>query len=144
MKRRLLSIGLTIFILLIMFTPVYAASSSNWDFTMDYRVVDGDANGKYHNLKKGDMSLSGSIYAYSKDAGAVEKPYKVYISIYESKTGVDRSVGKTSKTPSSQLNSPVKISGSWGEQNAGKYYLIVYKSEDDGWNIKGSGTIKTE
>ncbi|MBS4539382.1 hypothetical protein GOQ27_12975 [Clostridium sp. D2Q-11] len=144
MKRKLLSLSLMVFMLAVMFAPVYAASSTGyWSFTMNYRVVDGDANGEFYDLTAGDMSLSGDVYAYSKDGGAVSSPYTIYFSVKESKDwSIDRSVGSTSRTPSSTLYSSRSVSGSWGEQPAGKYYLVIYTVEDDGWNTKGSGTLK--
>lgn len=146
MKSKILNLGLVFTMLLVMLSPVYAASkSSDWSFVMDYRLVDGYDNGEIHNLKKGTMSLSGSFCVYSKDDSAVESPYRVYFSVRKIKDwGVDDFIGETSKTPSETLHEDVEVEGAFGEQEEGQYYLQIYTANDDGWNTAGSGTLSNE
>ena len=145
MKTKLLSICISLCMLLVMMLPVYAASSiGSWEFDMQYTLVDGNKNKEYHELDEGEMSLSGGVYAYSKDTLRSTKPNKIYFAVRESRSGIDRSVGTTSVIPSLVLDKKVTVKGAWGEQKAGKYYLQIYKLDDDGWNIKGAGILKTE
>lgn len=143
MKQKILSVFLIIFMLSIMALPALA-NTSNWAFTMYYRVVDGSANGQFHSMTAGSMSLSGNVWAFSKDPGAVPSPYTIYISIYESVFGPDRYVGQSAVTPSDTLFEDAPVSGTYGNQNAGSYYLFIYKASDDGWNVSGSGTLTTQ
>ena len=145
MKNKIFSLVLAVCLLLVMALPVIA-NSVTWSFTMDLRVVDGDKNGVYHNMTAGTMKLTGNIWAYSKDSSPDPTPNKVYIEVWESKDwAVDRKISVVPyATPSILLNSKVPISnGNLGTQPAGKYYSLIWKIEDDKWNIKGSGSLTT-
>lgn len=143
MRKQILSFALLIVFLIIMFTPVLAYDSSSWSYTMYYRVVDGKANGEFHYLDSGSMTISGSLTAFDKIAGATPSPNTVYFRVMEDVFGIDRVVGTAARTPSSTLNYWRSFSSSFGTQPGGKYYLFIYTAEDDGWDTTGHGTLVT-
>ncbi|WP_427339522.1 hypothetical protein [Caloranaerobacter sp. DY30410] len=142
MKRRITSFLLMSFILTVMCIPAFANSES-WSFVMDYRVVNGKDNGQIHAMDSGNMVINGDIWTYSKDPGSLDSPNKVYVYVYQDVFGPDRKVGYTTVTPYSELNSPKSFSKGFGFQNSGDYYLVIAKSNDDGYNLKGEGTLTT-
>ncbi len=144
MKQKFLGTIFVIIMLFVMAFPAFAYDSSAWSWTMDLRFVSGDENGEYHYLDEGNMSLSGDIWVTSKDPGALSSPYQVTYYIYESKTGFDEFIGTTTVTPYSTINTKKSVSGSWGSQDGGKYYIEAGKLEDDGFNLASSGTLVTQ
>jgi hypothetical protein len=56
----------------------------------------------------------------------------------------DSKICSVQRTPSSTLNVVRTYSKACGSVSAGVYYLIIWKTEDDGWNVKGNGTLKTQ
>ncbi|TCS83093.1 hypothetical protein [Tepidibacillus fermentans] len=143
MKHKLFSTTVILLLSVVMALPVLA-NTSYWSLTLDYRIVDGDKNSVYHDLTSGTMTISGNIYPYSLDGGHNPSPAPVTFSVYKSVFGFDPFAGSTTVTPYSTLNSSKYFNANLGSETAGKYYLQVYKVEDDGWNEKGSGTLVTK
>lgn len=119
------------------------AASTGYSFTMDNRVVDGSVTGKYHKLSSGSAYLTGSQYIYSTDKGYSKQPNPIG---YELRNKTTRnSFGSFSKAvPSRSSAYPTKISKTKFSKTVGggtNYYLIIWKSDNDGNNVKGSGTV---
>ncbi|MCC2373331.1 hypothetical protein LKM03_14465 [Bacillus paranthracis] len=102
---------------------------------MDHRVVDGSKNKQFHTLSKGSVYINGSAYVYSTDGGAVG-PYDVNYTLYRSAWGSDPSYG----TVNGGINK--SFSGAYNvDKNSNEYYLFIWKTNDDGQNIRGTGKI---
>lgn len=142
MKRKVFSFFLVVSMLTIMSIPALANTSS-WDFTMDLRYVSGDDNGIYHNMTSGNMYISGSVWVYSIDDWHAISPLNVYIEVWESRFGPDRYVGRSIVTPRLPAGTKAYFSNTLGSQSSGKYYIVAYKTDDDGFNIKGQGILET-
>ncbi len=150
MKQKILIIAVFILFIFIVYTPDFSTptykDTSNWAFTMEKIVVNGDNLGSYHSLQKGTLQISGSIWSFSKDADSTDSPEPIIIEIYERKDWwIDRRVGTIKLTPSSTLDEKLFFEESFGEQPASdKYYFHVtrFNGNDDGWNIKGLGAIE--
>ncbi|WP_176762238.1 hypothetical protein [Eubacterium oxidoreducens] len=116
----------------------YAAASSSYSYTMNYRLVDGSKNKQYYTLNGGRIYISGSHHEYSTDKGALKTYNNIYYALYRKRAGADYYCGKII---CSIKDSPSGIIGI-GDKTSSKYYLQIYKVEDDGHNIKGSGRLK--
>ncbi|MBA3925998.1 hypothetical protein [Listeria rustica] len=136
-------------VLILLFVSIFSlplivkAASTGYSFTMDKRVVDGSVTGKYHKLSKGNAYLTGSQYIYSADKGYSKKANAIG---YELRNKTTRnSFGSFSKALSSRSSTyPTKISKTRFSKTVGggtQYYLIMWKNDDDGNNVKGSGTV---
>lgn len=142
-KSTLLTGFLTLIMLLVMSIPVLA-NTSNWSFTMDFRVVDGDGNGVYHEMDAGSMTISGSIWVYSTDQGHNQSTNTVTIEVWKKNTlWFDDLVGSVSVTPRTDGVSS-SFSKNLGSVNSGTYYIFAWKTEDDGFNLKASGKLETK
>lgn len=139
MKKKSLTIFTIGFICFMMLLPSFAlAASSKYSFTMNYRVVDGSANGIYHSLSKGKAYIEGMQRVASKDKGHVPKPYTVNYTLYNKTSG--NKFGNVAKTPPDSGSNAV--AGSYSGLGGGtKYYLLIWKTEDDGFNITGDGSV---
>lgn len=136
MKQNLMAIA-TVMATSFAFATMTFAGSSNYSFTLDHRVVDGSDNGTYHSLDKGTAYIDGGHYEYLTDKGALSTYNNITYVLYRSRFGPDKSCG------SIECDYYTNPSGKIGtaDEKSSKYYLQIYKVEDDGHNIKGSGTI---
>ena len=100
--------------------PVFA-STHGWEFTMKLREVNGDDNGMRYSVSKGSMTNTGVL-------------------TYKKSGLIHTNLGHTTVIPS---RSGKSFSKSYGIRDAGTYYLKFAKTNDDGWNIKGSGRLET-
>lgn len=142
-QKRCLSVIIILIVCCVCLLPSFANTSS-WSFTMDYRYVNGAENGIYHKMDAGKMSISGKIWIYSKDSWFGKTPNRIKYEVWKSSFGLDENVGKGDVIPQLPEGTEVEFSKSFGEQKSGQYYLVFYKIDDDGYNIKGSGILKTE
>ncbi|WP_242246543.1 hypothetical protein [Bacillus cereus group sp. BfR-BA-01523] len=134
MKTKIFSIITALTLMTCFAIPTLAASSS-YSFKMDYRVVDGSKNKQFHTLSKGSVYINGSAYVYSTDGGAMG-PYDVKYTLYRSAWGSDPSYG----TVNGGINK--SFSGAYSvDTNSNEYYLFIWKTNDDGQNVKGNGKI---
>jgi hypothetical protein len=138
MKSKTLAIGLVImFIGMVVAMPALAASNS-YSFTMEHRVVDGSNNGQFMSLSKGSASISGSQYQSAALPGAT-KPQEVNYTLYNKTSG--NSFGTVSSTANIDGTSN-GISGSYSGLGGGtNYYLLIWKTYEDGRTLEGSGTV---
>ncbi|GAC42619.1 hypothetical protein [Paenibacillus popilliae] len=152
MKKIVNSIfGLTVFA--VMAVPVFATTDiSNFSWTMDYRIVDGEKNGQIHTLHDGTIQLDGNIMTVSQDSGWTPTPTSVKIAVWEQDGALsaDDLVGTIDVQPSSTLGGSSTFSKNFGWFTAdggsdlnGEYYLYLEKSHDDNWNLSGSGSLKS-
>lgn len=107
---------------------------------MEHRYINGKDNNELHELNSGDMSLEGSIRISDSQSGAVG-PYEVTYEVRED-TGSwspDRSAGVTTATP--DLYEDVSVSGNFGDQDAGTYYIVASQANEDGHTKSSNGTL---
>ncbi|WP_338554466.1 hypothetical protein [Paenibacillus sp. KS-LC4] len=141
MRQKLLSIMFGMILLCVLIAPIASANSSSFSFDLTFRVVDGAANGKYHKLSKGNLSISGTVTPYDNPNGAPAKINQISIAVYK-KSGTY--VGTANVTPVAKLNTSTSFSQSLGTQSAEtEYYLFISRLEDDGWDLSGQGTLVT-
>lgn len=113
------------------------AATSYYGFELNYRVVDGKENGEYHTLNAGTVYISGTHEVYSVDAGVITGTAPLYYVLLKDQVGPDVNCGSIQCSIS---ESPSGVLGT-ADKDSSKYYLQVYKVEDDGYNITGSGKI---
>ena len=99
-----------------------------------------DRSHVYIQVKKGNVDIDGTLIETSTDQGALKTYNDVYYVLFRDCLGPDKECGKM---VCKKLQNP---SGRIGlaDQKSSKYYLQVYKVEDDGHNIAGSGTLYNE
>ncbi|MFZ3579653.1 hypothetical protein, partial [Virgibacillus sp. DJP39] len=133
------SIGIAVILIMSMSLPALAATNY-YDFSLNYRVVNGKDNGEFHSLQSGTAHIDGSMYISSSAEGAVG-PNNVKYTLYKDEWGFDPTFGTVDGgTPRGYSTN---FSGSYSglESSSSKYYLLIYKVEDDGHNIQGSGEL---
>lgn len=137
MKSKLFSlfIGLTFMLLFIM--PTFAYSNSyDYSFTMNYRVVDGSANGQFYSLNSGKAKIEGYTKIIDSVTGALG-PYDINYTLYKSVFGPDPSYG----TINGGIDTSFSGTFSGTITKSDKYYLLIWKVEDDGHDVRGAGKL---
>ncbi|MSS42684.1 hypothetical protein FYJ27_02910 [Anaerosalibacter bizertensis] len=144
MKKKVISLFTSVIIITIFLAPIAFANSASFKFTMNRKYVNGAKTGHTHSMTAGRMSISGKLIVNSLDLGCNSRANTVTISVFKKQSGRDKYVGSTSATPKSQsLGSTTSFSKAFGKQTGGTYYIVAGKAEDDGWNLKGRGTLTT-
>lgn len=145
MKKIISKVVIGMFILGIMVTPIYAASSS-WGFTMSTngRVVDGGKNGAFHTLKKGKVKISGNIHTNSVRYGNGLSTNQLNFELYNKTTG--NCFGNVKVRPSGYAFSSVDFSGKYDKAVGGgtKYYLYIWRGESDGTGLDATGKLENQ
>ncbi|MBK9258425.1 MAG: hypothetical protein IPM54_01155 [Polyangiaceae bacterium] len=131
-----------------------ASSSSPFNWTMQWRLVNGRTNKRFHVLEAGTLTLSGKLWIHEKRRGAPSRPMRIKIEVVkESNDGTDsdekNSLCSVIVTPSTTLHERTEYSKSCGRIETGKYWIRVNKFEaesgdGDGWHNQGSGILVTE
>lgn len=142
-KRIFVQSILILSILTVLAAPTALANTAGWSFTMDHRYVNGKDNGITHAMTAGNMTNDGSIWAYSKDAGATPSPNSVTVAVYRQDVFTDPKICDTTLTPYTTLHLEKSFYESCGSVQTDDYYIVAYKGADDGWNIKGDGILDT-
>jgi len=120
------------------------ANSYTYAWTMNARVVDGKVNGVFHAMLPGQGYLSGSLWTTSKDAPLLPGPYVVHYQVRRNQPlWADPLMCTRDVQPNSSGSASFTLGMCGGQWATGDYYIVVYKTEDDGWNMSGTGTIKT-
>lgn len=137
MKQKLLAVFTVVLACVSMcFTTVHAASS-DYSFEMNYRLVDGSDLGNYHSLDEGDVYIKGEVKVIDYAPGASFKN-TLYYALIRKRLGPDKNCGSVSysnyEDPDEELLGTADIS-------SGNYYLQIFKVNDDGYDIAGSGKI---
>ncbi|WP_079707688.1 hypothetical protein [Paraliobacillus ryukyuensis] len=125
----------TVAVLLSSFALPAFASSSAYSFTMEFRVVNGKNNGIYHSLSSGSPTISGSTSVVSSKPGAFD-PYDIKYTLYKDNFFGDTGYGT--------VNGGVDkyFTGTFDEVDGGDdYYLLIWRTNDDGNIVEGSGTV---
>ena len=134
--QKLLAVATVVATIFSFGVPSFAASSS-YHFELNYRIVDGKDNGQFHTLNKGTVYIKGEHFDYNYDPGALKNPYDVSYSLLRDRFGPDAKCGTATfdhfEDPSGKLGV--------ADKDSSKYYLQVWKGEDDGYNMRGSGEI---
>lgn len=138
MKQRILACLLVLGICGTFSITAKAGAYSSYSFTLDNRVVDGSTTGSYHVLDTGAAYISGSHYVYSTDSNKLSTQNTLYYSLVREVTGPDVVYGTVSYSAGQSPNGE-RIGTA--DVKSGRYYLQIFKLEDDGYNIKGSGAI---
>ena len=105
--------------------------------------MDGSVTGVYHGLDAGSMTNSGSATAFSKDPGALAAPNPITVEVWKDEF-FDSKDCSVQRTISSSLNVYRGYSKGCGNVSVGVFYLVIWKVADDGWNMKGTGTLRTQ
>lgn len=123
--------------------PVMGASTS-WSMTLNYSVCDGSKNKVFYSGKKNEtVTVDGTIYVDTLDKGHYDSTISTYCYLYRKQfIGYDKICSVELDTmydvgDETSINMSKKIT-----KKSSKYFLYFYKSGDDGFNLKGSGTIK--
>ncbi len=136
-KAKILTFSIILAICLSFSIPVFASSSS-YNFSMNYRNVNGKENGQFHQLTKGvPVKIYGSTTIVNSSDPSFPK-YDIYYSLVRDVFGFDKKYGS--------VNGGVgrSFSGTFSgkpDVTSGDYYLIIWKTEDDGHDVEGDGTI---
>jgi hypothetical protein len=119
-----------------------AANTAAFSFVMERRAVHGKGNGKLHALDAGELTLSGGVWVVSKNRGSTSTPTEVEIAVY--RDGQEAEVCSVTVKPSTIFNEKRSSEKTCGRVETASYWLLVSKKNDDGWDIKGSGTLTTK
>lgn len=140
LKRGGFGLILATFAFLGLVAPVLA-NNSFYNWTMYNRVVNGSSNGQFHQMTAGNLTNQGQVWVISTDPGHLSSPYAVHIDVYKDDF-VDSKICGTNLVP--YTNGQGKsYSQNCGSISSGSYYLIIWKTEDDGWNESGQGNLIT-
>lgn len=147
MKSKVFSTFIVSICMLTLCVPVYA-SSSDWDFTMKYRYVSGKSNDEYHRFDEDDSITINGDLNYSATSWQVAEidPNNITVVLYRDKAGSDKKIGSyTISSPDS--NGSTSLSKSFNKKlgtadtTSDDYYLVFFKTEDEGWDVSGSGGL---
>lgn len=120
------------------FSTIAFAASSDYSFVMYNRVVDGSSQGIYHTLDQGNVYISGLHYEISTDPWAVNNGYNsIYYALVRERFGPDYKCGSASFEIYEHPSGLIGVA----DMDSSNYYLEIFKIEDDGHNIMGSGEI---
>ena len=126
---------------------VFAATASV-SGTLNYRMLDGSANGKYYTIGSGKkVSISGTVKKTGYNSSEVEKnaygqlvgTQTTYINLYElnsSGKGV-KVCGDTVKVSSGSQSYSASGTTAYGN----KKYMYIYKPMNDGYDLRIEGSI---
>lgn len=140
-KKSILTTCTCLTLIMVTAIPVFANTRS-WDGTMRLRHIDGKKNGMIYDMSAGEMTNSFNVKVISKDNGANSKPNTVTAYVYKNAFLFTKNLGGKSIKPSSK--SIKEAFKSYGEQPKGDYYIVLSKPQDDGWNLKFEGRLKTK
>ncbi|GEM_PF-1964099 len=139
MKKKLLNLLMGTLLSAVMIIPttaVAATQTHNWAFEMYQLVVNGEVNGQLYSMNQGTFKWEGIISVISKDGGAAATANQTKMTLYRQVDwGIDIRADQFSLTSPSTFNRTI------GACPTGVYYITAEKALDDGWNIKGSGTL---
>lgn len=142
-KGTFLNVVIVTFLMVCMIALPTLGASKSWSMTLSYSVCDGSSNKIYYTGKKGDtINVSGTVYVDSFDKGHYDSSIKTYCYLYRKKIiGYDKICYEKLDTfydvgDECSINMSASIT-----KNSSKYFLYFYKDGDDGFNLKGSGTI---
>lgn len=142
MKKILNVIAVALLLVGTIAMPVAGASTS-WSMTLNYSVCDGSTNKIFYSGKKNQtVTVDGTIYVDSLDNGHMNSTIDTYCYLYRKQfIGYDKICSVELDTmydvgDETSISMSKKIT-----KKSSKYFLYFYKSGDDGFNLKGSGTI---
>lgn len=142
-KNRIVTTIMILLAALVMATPVLANSSS-WYFLAFYdkTTVNGKANGVFHTMTAGQLTISGTLKTTA-IYGTALTPKGWYFEAW--KVGLIDSKKCTIGpiAPPVSLNQTISFSNVCGTIPAGKYYLIIKRVAPDNREVQGNGTLKT-
>ncbi len=141
MKRVQKFLCYMLFFVLCLGTVIPASAATNsFSGTLNFRLLDGSSNGKYYTISANKkLTMSGSV-SCKKCASNITTPNTTYIQCFE---GQASGRGETicSTTVKVGLNQVKNFSVS-GTPKKTKCYMYVFKTEDDGYDLSISGTLK--
>ncbi|MEB2270548.1 hypothetical protein LAV33_09705 [Bacillus safensis] len=136
-KSSVFSVVMLVLFSFAMVVPTFA-KTNYYDFTMEYRAVNGADKKRFYELNKGPAKISGEQWELSKLPNA-NGPNTVYYELRNKSTGKDYGTVTSRPRADGKVN---KVSGKYtGIGGGNKYYLFIYKIERDGRTIKGKGKV---
>jgi hypothetical protein len=143
LKTRTLITATLAFVTAFTFAAPAMANTFNYSWTMNFRSVNGKDNGVFYSMTTGQGYLSGNLSTNSKDIPNPPGPFLVHFEVRRNSLFVDPLICERTVQPNSTGSASFSLSSCGGQWSSGNYYIVVYKVEDDGWNMSGTGTIKT-
>ena len=119
------------------------ANSATFAFTMELRAVHGNKNLKLHALDAGELTLSGAVWVVSKNRGASSTPDTIDIAVKKD-NALKSQVCSATVIPNTVFNAKRSFEKSCGRIESGTYWIDVNRPTEDGWHVKGSGTLVTK
>lgn len=98
---------------------------------MAHRLVDGCANSQFHPLDVGTAHISGSAYAPGSSL-------PIYYELEREVWGFNPSYGVVNGGINTSFSGTFPTSIDVSSSN---YCLVIYRSDDDGRTVNGSGTL---
>ena len=139
-KRYLGASFILAFLFCIISIPAFAATN-HFSFTMNRRYISGDDTNTYHILRNGDVFITGSITSVKQNNNyGGSSPNPIIMNLYRSQTGPDKLCGKVELGKKTKITFKDKKIGV-ADQTSSKYYLVIYKVEQDYWTSTGEGTL---
>lgn len=135
MKSKIFTLFIAVMMVVLFSAPVFAYSSG-YAFTMQLRAVDGSENGQYHSLGASNAHISGKAYVYDSAPGSLG-PYDIYYTLHKEVIGVDPNYGTINGGINGSFSGIFPNNGGASD----KYYLFIWKVEDDGNDVYGSGGV---
>lgn len=138
------SIGILFLGMLLSSSMVVSAATSNFEGTLNYRVLDGSTNGKYYSFDANKtLTMSGSVTIYD-TTNYIGTPNTVYILCYEKTLfGQGNKICDTSVTPAYDGQAHSFYATGTTTNTSDKYYIYCHKIEDDGFDLTIKGTLST-
>lgn len=125
------------------------ANSSGFSWRMDKRYISGKANGRFHFLEAGTVTIQGHIEITERLRGSVSTPISVKISLIHADSSTDEASCSVTITPDTAVGARKPFSATCGPIKSGKYWFLIKKNTDlnpdgDGWHNGGNGTVSTQ
>lgn len=131
--------------MLLFSSMVVSAKTESFSGTMNYRVLDGSSNGVYYSFDgKKTLKMSGTVKVYdTTNYGGT--PNTTYVCCYEKTgSGSGNLICDASVTAYYDGTSYSFSDTGTTINTSDKYYIMCYKIEDDGFDVKISGTLSTD
>ena len=141
MRSKLARFGLVAGAVLAMASPALA-NNSGYFFIIDHRYVNGSSNGVTHGLDAGNLTISGELWVYQKYVKPVG-PHPITIEVWQAGF-FDKSICSVTVVPSTTIGKKTSFSKDCGLVPTAVFFVVGWKVNDDGWDIKTTGLLTTK
>lgn len=123
---------------------VVSAKTESFSGTMKYRVLNGSSNGVYYSFDGNkSLTMSGTVKVFD-TTNYGGNPNTTYICCYEkTKSGSGNKICDASVKAYYDGTSYSFSDTGTTINKSDKYYIMCYKTEDDGFDVEISGTLST-